>query len=357
MDLNRRLRALKELGIKLKELSSTLDTDNSLLDQDLSSLLGAVQAANPWFTRSSVATAMNAWSIALRAESVERWTAAYPELNSFNGSKSVGVINAGNIPFVGLHDLISVFLSGHRYIGKNASDDQLLLPWIVSMLEAIDPDTGTYFKFVDKISGIDAAIATGSDNSARYFEYYFGKYPNIIRRNRNGVAVLFGDEDADVLNRIGTDIFTYYGLGCRNVSKIYLPESYDIAPFFESMYPFHLVMEHHKYMNNFDYHHAVYLLKQLPFLQNNFLILKEDERIASPLAVLHYERYKDETTMKESLRSKSDELQCVVVSPSRIGTLRQEIPELPWVEAGQTQYPSLSDYADGVDTVRFLLSL
>ncbi|MFM2136018.1 MAG: hypothetical protein RL021_1418 [Bacteroidota bacterium] len=357
MELKNRINILKSLGIRLEEVCRQIDPANDNISSDWSSWLGAVQTRNPWFTRASVHLALTAWTEALRPEKVEQWAGAYELPHLPSRLKLVGVINAGNIPFVGMHDLLSVFLSGHRYVGKNASDDPYLLPWVLDLMKSIDPQVAESVSFTEKLVGTDAVIATGSDNSARYFEYYFGKNPHIIRKNRNGIAVLTGEETTGELTSLGADIFSYFGLGCRNISKLFVPHGYDFSPFFEAIYPWHVVMGHHKYMNNFDYHHAVFLLKQLPFLQNNFLMIREDERIASPLAVVHYEFYDDLKKLTNTLVEKSDLIQCVAVSER---TKRKSEPaesDPPFVDFGKTQFPSLQDYADGVDTVKFLAGL
>ncbi|MFM2207772.1 MAG: hypothetical protein RL213_1747 [Bacteroidota bacterium] len=357
MDLKARKDLLKELGIRLEQVSREIAPEIPEISSEWSALLSAVQSKNPWFTRASVHRALCSWSAALAEPEIERWVSSCPIKDVPERILNVGVINAGNIPFVGLHDLLTVFMSGHRYVGKNASDDPFLLPWIVQIMKSVSASVEQSVGFADKIIGMDAVIATGSDNSARYFEYYFGKQPHVIRRNRNGVAVLSGKETEAELKALGRDIFDYYGLGCRNVSKLYVPEGYDFSRLFESLYDYHEVMSHHKYMNNFDYHQAVYLLKRLPFLQNNFLILIEDERIPSPLAVVHYEKYKDISAAADKLESLKESLQCVVAGEETIASGGFGRKGLPLVGFGRTQFPSLTDYADGVDTLRFLSGL
>lgn len=355
MELSQRVELLKSLGYRLKQLSERIVQAGMGNDPDLGLWIDQVKAKNPWFTVSSMSGALSVWSKALAPEAVERWINTYPALNGQRNSRTIGVINAGNIPFVGLHDLLCVFLSGHRYQGKNATEDPFLLPFIVREMAAINPAVMEVIQFADKLSGMEAVIATGSNNSARYFESYFGKYPHIIRKNRNAVALLTGFESSEELTELGKDIFIYYGMGCRNVSKLYVPDDYDFTLFFESIYGYNEVMNHHKYMNNFDYHHAVYLLKQIPFLQNNFLILKEDEMIASPLAVVHYERYTRWEELLQRISTKEEEIQCVAVSPNT--HLAANSFKSPVVAFGETQSPSLSDYADGVDTMSFLLEI
>lgn len=346
---------LLELGKLLKSIILSKSSSSVTISLPLEELLRQVSIRNPWFTNDSVMNALEVWSDLLNPESIEHWLSGYEIPQQTVDAKVVGVVNAGNIPFVGLHDLLTVYISGHRYLAKNASDDPFLLPWLTEVWATVCPHISNSISFTDRLSGIDAVIATGSDNSARYFEYYFSKYPHIIRKNRNGIAILDGHESPSDLSGLGRDIFTYYGLGCRNVAKLYLPRGFEISVFFEAMYPFHSVMEHYKYMNNFDHHHAVYLLKGIPFLQNNFLILKEEQAIASPLAVVHYEFYDDQDLLLDSLMAKKEVIQCIATSEQLMEKIQRR--GLPAVRFGETQSPSLSDYADGVDTLEFLLKL
>jgi hypothetical protein len=337
MTIEENIRAFVELGDRLRGVPQSPD------------ILAKAYYQNNWFTERNVAHAANVWADTLTEENLKQWLKPYDKLE-VKSEKRVGVINAGNIPFVGFHDFMSVLLSGHIYVGKNASDDSVLLPYIASLLCEIEPRLKTRIQFTDKLTSPDAVIATGSNNTSRYFEYYFSKYPNIIRKNRNAVAVLTGKESKEELKALGNDIFQYFGLGCRNVSKLYVPRNYDFKLFFETMVDFSEVMQHNKYMNNFEYNNAVLLLKRIPFLQNGFLIIFEDKRIPSPIAVLHYEYYDSISGVEVSLRNEKENIQCVV-STSDLNV------ESPVVKPGQTQKPALWDYADGVNTVEFLLSL
>jgi len=346
MELNERLEVLDLLG---KELRRVVE------ENDASYLAVSSQAylKNNWFTKDAVDQSMLAWADVLIPEMIAEWISRYQISKSFT-EKKVGVINAGNIPLVGMHDMISVFLSGHIYIGKNSSDDQLLLPYIFSLMQKMNPLLSTRISFTGKLSGFDAVIATGSNQSARYFSSYFGKYPNIIRKNRNGVGVLSGQESRTELETLGKDIFQYYGLGCRNISKLYVPEGYDFIKFFESVYSFNEVMQHNKYMNNFDYNNTMFLMKQLPFLQNGFLIVREDTRTPSPISVLHYEKYRDRNQLELHLDNEENAIQCVVTNDKLElnSPLKNRV-----VKFGESQKPALWDYADGVDTVEFLTKL
>lgn len=301
---------------------------------------------NGWFTRENVVFALQQWSQALTEENLSEWLGRYeiPE----NEPKTVGIVMAGNIPLVGFHDFLSVLMAGHNVLIKQSGNDKQLLPVIAAFLMDLEPEFEKKIRFTDeKLENFDAVIATGSNNTARYFEYYFGNKPHIIRRNRNSVAVLSGNESPEELEALGEDIFRYYGLGCRNVSKLYVPEGYDFTPFFEAIYGWNPIINQAKYANNYDYNKAVYLMSEFRLLENGFLLLKEDSGFGSPIATLFYETYKDEESLKQTLETEKDRLQCVVSK----GLLPKE------VEFGQTQKPKLWDYADDVDTMDFLLKL
>jgi len=275
---------------------------------------------------------------------MNRWLQPYEGLLKKNHPpKIIGIINAGNIPLVGFHDFLCVILSGNKYLGKNSSDDPYLMPFVTEKLLHIEPKLEGRISFTERLAGFDAVIATGSNNSARYFEYYFGKYPHIIRMNRNAVAVLKGDETEEDFKNLGRDIFQYFGLGCRNVSKLFIPKNYELKKIFEGIESCSCVSQHNKYMNNHDYNNAVYLLKKINFLDNGFLLLKEDEAIASPISVLYYEFYDDMKSLKQKLETEKEKIQCIAGKD--------------FIPFGKAQQPQLWDYADGVDTMNFLLKM
>jgi hypothetical protein len=263
--------------------------------------------------------------------------------------KTVGLVLAGNIPLVGFHDVMCVLAAGHRVLAKPSSKDVHLMRKVADILSEIDPLLGAKISFTeDLLKGIDAVIATGSNNSARYFEYYFRSIPHIIRKNRNGIAVLTGNESENELAGIGEDIFTYFGLGCRNVTKLYIPETYDLTILLGVLDRFHPLSQHHKYGNNVDYYRTIYLMNSIPLLDNEALLLKEDSAIASPVGVVFYERYSDIEWVQEQLSARSEEIQCIVSTHPEIkGAL----------QAGTSQEPMPWDYADGVDTLRFLMEM
>ena len=331
------------LGSRMELLlmaGNELDADKNEFEE----VLLKARQKNPWFTRENVVHSFTTWVDALKRNNVDRWIQPYMgKRTKTSKPKTIGVINAGNIPLAGFHDLLCVIMSGHSYLGKNATDDPYLLPYLAEKLIEIDPRLKAKISFTDRLAGFDAVIATGSNNSARYFDYYFGKYPHVIRMNRNGVAVLTGDEDDKDLKNLGNDIFQYFGLGCRNVSKIFLPRNYEIKNFFEGIESHAEVAHHHKYMNNYEYNNAIFLLKRIDFLTNGFLILKEDQAIGSPIAVLYYEYYDSPKSLEDKLSLEKENIQCVIGKN--------------FTPFGNAQCPLLWDYSDGVDTMDFLGSI
>jgi hypothetical protein len=305
---------------------------------------------NHWFSAENLHFALQEWSSALQEKNLHQWLDQYPEeLLHPQEVKTVAIIMAGNIPLVGFHDLLSVLMSGHRALIKPSTDDSKLLPLILQVLVAIDADFAPYLKLADgTIKGFDAVIATGSDNSARYFEHYFKSYPRLVRKNRSSVAVLNGEENDEELALLGEDIFRYFGLGCRNVSKVYVPEDFKVQRLFEAFYPWSRVAENNKYANNYDYNRAIYLMEHHDFLDNGFFIIKEEQALHAPVAVLHLEKYTDANKLREHLNQHEDQLQCVVSNCNWL-------PER--VSLGESQKPKLWDYADKVDSLQFLAKL
>lgn len=355
MTIDNRINAFAGLGNFLKqfntaEIRKNTDTLNSKFYDDFEELIRSIHIYNPWFTELNVRNAISAIAQSLEKDELLKWLAGYKDQLTVNKSFSVAVIMAGNIPLVGFHDMLCVLMSGNKFVGKLSSDDKLVLPFIGKVLLEIEPEFAGFIEFTeDKLKNIDAVIATGSNNSARYFEYYFGKYPNIIRKNRNSVAVLSGKETVNELRLLGKDIFQYFGLGCRNVSKLFVPKGYDFAAFYNAMIDFSDVVSHNKYMNNYEYNRTVYLMSSDPtLLDNNFLLLKEESNYSSPVGVLYYEFYDDIKSLNAKLKEEKDLIQCVVSAGADIGN------SLPF---GSAQSPGLSDYADGVDTIKFLISL
>lgn len=301
---------------------------------------------NGWFTKENICFALKQWSELLKEKSLAQWLSNYP--NSNNQPKTIALIMAGNIPLVGFHDFLACIVTGHNLIIKQSSNDRHLLPFIVSYLIHEESLIKSKIKFVDnKIEKFDAVIATGSNNTARYFNAYFKNKPSIIRNNRNSIAILNGNESENDLKNLSNDIFRYYGLGCRSVSKIYVPKNYDFDMLFKAVYKWNPVINIRKYLNNYDYNKAVYIMSEFDIIENGFLMLKEDRRLSSPIATLFYEYYDNVSELKSKLKVISSEIQCIVAN----GFNSKEI------KFGSTQSPALKDYADGVDTVDFLLKI
>ncbi len=251
---------------------------------------------------------------------------------------------AGNIPLVGFHDMLSVLISGHNLKAKLSSKDRILPNMIRELLVKINSEYDRWIFFTEEqLSGFDAVIATGSNNSAQVFNQYFGKYPHIIRQNRNSIAILTGDETPEELQKLGHDIFSYFGLGCRNVSKIFVPEDYSVEDLTSYFSDFSHYQNHNKYINNYDYQKAISLMNQTGFIDGNFFLMQESPEISSPISVIFYERYTDYNQLKTQLTGIKNQLQVVVSKESS--------------NFGLTQQPQLWDYADGVDTMAFLLNI
>tara|TARA_B100000508_G_scaffold118450_1_gene98541 strand:- start:55457 stop:56509 length:1053 start_codon:yes stop_codon:yes gene_type:complete len=306
----------------------------------MNSIIQSEQHHNGWFTPENVRESLLNLGLLLTEENLSNWINEY---NFKGGGKRVGLIMAGNIPLVGFHDFISTLLSGNDAIVKLSSDDKRLLPELISILQDLQPELKDRIEIVEKLTKVDAVIATGSNNSARYFEKYFGHLPNIIRMNRTSVAVLTGDESEEELKELGKDIFTYYGLGCRNVSHLLLPKDFDLDRIFSSIIDYGEIINHNKYANNYDYYKAIYLMNREEILENGFVLTRESDELFAPIAVLHYQRYTDKNEVDKFLSKHKGEIQAVVG--------RENIP------FGKAQSPRINDYADGVDTMAFLSEL
>lgn len=303
------------------------------------------RAYNQWFIPESIVNALESIVKMLERHKLESWLERYVPVET---PKNVGVVMAGNIPMVGFHDMMTVLLSGHKLHAKVSSQDPVLIKNIASLLTDLAPEFSERIDFVEKMNGMDAVIATGSDNSARYFNYYFSGIPHIIRRNRSSIAVLNGKETTDELRKLGKDIFTYFGLGCRNISKVYVPENYDWTVFFEAIEEFSHVGHHHKYHNNYDYNKSVYLINSVLHKDNGFLLLTESKELVSPLSVLFFEQYVTVDGLTASLEAWKEKVQAV---SSADAWFPESIP------FGTAQCPDPWEYADGVDTMQFLTGI
>ena len=298
---------------------------------------------NSWFTKNELLFSIKNWAKALTLENLNHWISNEPTVEK--STKTVAIVMAGNIPLVGFHDFISVLLSGHSVLVKQSSNDKHLIPYLGKYLECIDPYFKGKISFTDKkIDNFDAVIATGSSNTSRYFNYYFKDKPNIVRKNRNSVAILTGNETKEDMEKLGEDIFRYFGLGCRSVSKLFVPKGYNFDVFFEGIYKYNTIINNTKYANNYDYNKAVYLMSEFSILENGFLMIKEDTNFASPIATVFYEFYDNLIDLKLKILSESENIQCIVAN----NFIENE------VQFGQTQHPKLWDYADGVNTIQFL---
>lgn len=333
----------EKLIIALKKLGDFLVNP----DAGFQNLISSAANSNAWFNPEEVEKSLQALRQMLNAEDLEHW---FKSIAISDSPKKVGLILAGNIPMVGFHDVISVLATGHIALIKLSSADDKLLPAVLRKLVEIEPLLESQIVYVERLKDFDAVIATGSNNTSRYFEYYFGKVPHIIRKNRNSVAVITGQESFEQLALLGHDIFDYFGLGCRNVSKLYIPEDYDIKNFFEPIESFKGIINHFKYNNNYDYNKSIYLVNLTHHYDNGFLLLKEDSSLSSPLAVLYYEKYSNLAELEALLNKEAEKIQCVVST----APLKLEVPVLGF---GQSQSPKLWDYADNVNTVEFLNGL
>lgn len=336
MTLTERLEAFAALGNTLK----------AYRPEQIRELAWQAGNANPWFDEANVANAFNGIIHLLDKQNLEDWIFGYA-LDQVQ-PKKVGVVMAGNIPMVGFHDMLCVLLAGHDLYAKLSSDDKVLMQQLAQELIGLEPRFGNKIHFVEMLKDVDAVIATGSDNTSRYFEYYFAKKPHIIRRNRTSLGILTGAETAVDLKALGTDIMQYYGLGCRNVSKVFVPEGYTFNAFFEAIEPLKSVSQHHKYHNNFDYNKSILLVNRTPHLDNGFLLVTESEQLVSPISVLYYQTYTDAQDLRQQLEAVSDKTQCLVSAQG-------------WYQNstvfGQAQCPAVWDYADGVDTLKFLIHI
>lgn len=346
MTLNEHIEAFSELGKFLEQFFNDSNTKDDEFSQRLATEIEAAVHYNGWFTKNNVRFSLQQWQLALTEDNLSAWLKNY-DINT-KAPKTIGLILAGNVPLVGFHDVLSVLVTGHNVLIKYSSNDQRLLPLLLEKLKAINSKYNEKIKTAkDQLKGFDAVIATGSNNTSRYFNYYFKNVPSIIRKNRHSVAILTGEESPEQIQLLANDIFRYYGLGCRNVSKLLVPEGYNFNTFFENIMNWSEVINDNKYANNYDYNKAVYLMSGANMLDNNFVLLKEDKGFSSPIGVLFQDSYNNLEELEEILAEEKDNLQCVVsnnLQPHHI-------------YFGETQHPKLWDYADNIDTVEFLLKV
>jgi len=331
-----RIRIFHELGKRLLLLN----------EKEKEELYSVAVNQNNWFTQNNVNCALLAIATMLDKEAIENWAASYQFSNAT--PKTIGLVMAGNIPLVGFHDLLCVLISGNKAKIKLSSQDGVLMKFIINQLIDISPEIEPLIEISERLNETDAVIATGSDNTARYFKHYFGKNPHIIRQNRTSIAILNGRETRHDFQELGNDIFQYYGLGCRNVSKVYVPEDFDLTVFIDALMPFEMAIEHHKFRNNYDYNKSIYLVNREPHLDSGFFLMRESQELVSPISVIFYETYRSEAELNLRISAYHDKIQAIVSKEA-------------WYEGslpfGTAQCPTLEDYADGVDTLEFLTSL
>jgi hypothetical protein len=347
------IESFSRLGSLFRDASITQLPGHTYKNKQVNRLESSIDEAfyqNPWFIPPFVKFSFSAWADALQEEKISTWLKRYdnPAVMK-NSPRNVGIIMAGNIPMVGLHDLLCVLASGNHAIIRLSSSDKILIPAVLDLLCQIDPGFIGKFTFTDQpLKNFDAIIATGSNNSARYFHYYFEKYPHIIRRNRNGTAILTGNETDQSLRKLADDIFMYFGLGCRNVSKIYTPAGFNIQSLFPHFEQYSFLAQSHRYCNNYDYQKSILLINSIDHQDNGFLLFRNNHSLLSPVSVLNTEAYESAASLSEELLVEKENIQCVVSECNDFSSS---------ISFGKSQFPELWDYADEIDTLQFLLNL
>jgi len=331
MDLEERIKIMVQLGNYLQE-------DN----EELKAVKQKAWQQNKWFTEEFVNYSLkNISENYLDKAKLKNWVKHY-HIDDNIKPQRIGVVMAGNIPLVGFHDFLSVFITGHQQFIKLSDKDDVLLPHLLEKLRQWNIKVSSLAQTSEVLKGCDAYIATGSNNSARYFHHYFGKYPSVIRNNKTSVAVLSGDESDEQLSSLADDVYTYFGLGCRNVTKLFVPAGYDFEPLLKAFKKYNYFSDITKYRNNYDYNLALLIMNNKYYMTNESIILSENENAFSPVSVLHYSYYENEQEIFTRLKN-NENIQCIVAKNC--------------VAFGKSQEPGLFDYADGIDTMEFLLSL
>lgn len=341
MVLKERIDAFARLGDVMMQ---AVDGRSSPLSDGLIAIIEETHRSNPWFTPANIKMALAAFAGELNYVQLNRWVSMYPDLAISKIPKRVAVVMAGNIPMVGFHDLLSVLISGNVVIAKPSSKDDFIIRELASVLTRIEPEFGSMIAFTTaNLKDFDAVIATGSDNSSRYFEYYFSKFHSLIRKNRTGIALLSGNETLIDLEYLGSDVFSYFGLGCRNVTKLYLPERFDFNRLRTAWSGFASIIGNSKYKNNYEHNKAVAMVNRESFHDLGFVLLKEDKALFSPVGVVNYE-FISPVRFSDVVKEQADKIQ-VIVSDGK------------YYKFGEAQRPRLWDYSDGIDTVAFLLKI
>lgn len=341
MTVKQRIEAFVQVGNFIeRHYQNTPREDEKQLHEGLNNVIELAHAYNNWFIPQFVESSLLNIGTILDQNSVS----GFAQSLQTTQQKTVAVICAGNIPMVCFHDILCVLLSGHNLLIKLSDDDKILPPFFLKLLVHYAPEFESSILFSPaKLANFDAVIATGSNNTASHFQYYFSKYPNIIRKNRTSVAILTGKETNDDLKNLGMDVFQYFGLGCRSVNKLLVPANYSFNQFFESIVDFGYVVNNKKYGNNYDYHRAIYLLESLPFLDNNFVMLRESSDLHSPVGVIYYQYYSHPSEIEKYLKENENQLQCIVGQG--------------YVPFGYSQQPVITEFADKINTLDFLVNL
>ena len=345
--LHNRIIAFEKLGILFSnKISKNSSSELAHWSSELNKAIDKSYKYNTWFTEKSVKQALNEWSKQLDYDNLKNWTDQYQITDK--SDKKIAIIMAGNLPLVGFHDLLCGLILNFNCIVKLSSDDKILIPFVIEFLDSVLPGIKNKIEFTtNPIKDFNGVIATGSNSSFKYFEYYFGSYPNLLRKTRHSIAVLDGNESKTDLKNLGNDIFTYFGMGCRSVSKLLVPKGYDFDLLFNALFKFKGIINHNKYVNNYDYNKAVYLMSEQKFIENGFVILKEDGKLGSPIACLFFEYYENSKSLDTYISNIKDSLQCVVSNLN-----------VPYSTSfGSSQKPKIDDYADNIDTLDFLLKI
>ncbi len=345
--IEQRINVLHKLGDLFRDISVNKKKSiyKKWIEKYNKNIISAYQYNN-WFTKDNILLSLKNWSNELTSKNLSSWIYKYRTKDCSN--KTVAIIMAGNLPLVGFHDFICATLLNYNCLIKLSSDDKVLMPLIVDFIDFILPGHKNKIDFTDQpLNNFDGVIATGSNTSFKYFEYYFKNYPKLLRKNRHSIAILDGNETKKDLIGLAEDIFNYFGMGCRSVSKIFVPNNYNFDLLFGAVYKFRDIINHNRYANNYDYNKTVYLMSEQKFIENGFFMLKEDKKLGSPIACLFYEKYNSHTEIEKYIELKKNSLQCIV---SNIN-----IPNT--ISFGESQKPKIDDYADNVNTLNFLLKI
>lgn len=335
MSLQQRIEVLAKLGNRLGES-----------DEKLDAIIQKAYLHNKWFTIENIQLAIQA----IRQEFLDKnklqtWAAQY-DISENQVQKKVGIVLSGNIPLEGFRDILNVFVAGHQSLIKLSEKDEHLIPYFISILAEIQAESAAYFPIAERIKSIDNVIITNINDSTRYYETYFGKYPNIICKQRTSVAILTGNETEEDWKKLGIDVFRFFGLGSRNVAKLYLPKDYDLAPLLEFWKRFEHLIHHDKFKNNFDYNYSLILMNGLAHISNGIILMQEEEAIHARTAMLYYEYYDHIDEVTEKLQGHQDQIQNIIAN--------QALGNLKIIPFGQTHHPTLNDYPNHIDTMKFL---